>query len=94
MKAPRKTKNICHGRMAQQLDVLRVKGELIELLDRLPDDRCRTLLLLRHGLGLSWPVIRDAAERRGLFYSERHLYRLYAQALSQAEALLEAEHEG
>ncbi len=68
-------------------------GELLALLDRMPDERLRTLLLLRHGFGLSWPAIRTAGERRGLYYSERHLYRLYAQALSQAGALLEASHE-
>ena len=68
-------------------------GALLELMDRLPDERLRTLLLLRHGFGLSWPAIRTAGERRGLYYSERHLYRLYAQALSQAGALLEASHE-
>lgn len=66
---------------------------MLELLERLPDERMRTLLLLRHGFGLSWPAIRSAAARRGLYYSERHLYRLYAQALSQAGALLEAAHE-
>lgn len=66
---------------------------LLELLDRLPDERLRLLLLLRHGFGLSWPAIRSAAERRGLYYCERHLFRLYAQALAQAAALLEAAHE-
>lgn len=66
---------------------------MLELLERLPDERLRMLLLLRHGFGLSWPAIRIAAARRGLYYSERHLYRLYAQALSQAGTLLEAAHE-
>lgn len=66
---------------------------LLALLDRLPDGCGRTLLLLRHGLGLSWPAIRAAAERRGLFYSERHLFRLYARALAQAEALSGAGHD-
>ena len=35
-------------------------GALLELMDRLPDERLRTLLLLRHGFGLSWPAIRIA----------------------------------
>lgn len=66
---------------------------LLELLDRMPDERLRTLLLLRHGFGLSWPAIRAAAERRGLYYCERHLFRLYAQALAEAGALMGAAHE-
>lgn len=68
-------------------------GVLLELMDQIPDERLRTLLLLRHGFSLSWPAIRVAAERRGLYYSERHLFRLYGQALAQAGALLEASHD-
>lgn len=73
----------------QRLDALArtEPAALLELLERLPDERGRALLLLRHGLGLSWPAIRSAAERHGLCYSERHLFRLYALALAQAEAL-------
>ena len=73
----------------QRLDALArtEPAALLELLEHLPDERSRTLLLLRHGLGLSWPAIRIAAERHGLYYSGRHLFRLYAQALAQAEAL-------
>ncbi|MGX8692162.1 MAG: hypothetical protein ACSW8E_00200 [Clostridia bacterium] len=68
-------------------------GAFLTLLDELPDERLRLLLLLRHGFGLSWPAICLAAERRGLYYCERHLYRLYAQALVAAGTLLEASHE-
>jgi hypothetical protein len=66
---------------------------LLELLDRLPDERMYTLLLLRHGFAMSWPAIRSAAERRGMYYCERHLFRLYARALAETAALLEAAHE-
>ena len=93
MNAARKTKNVCRGALPRRLDELAARGGLPELLDRLPDERLRTLLLYRHGLALSWPAIRDAAERHGLYYSERHLYRLYAQALALAAGYLEAAHE-
>lgn len=67
---------------------------LLELLDRMEDRRSAYLLLMRHGLNMSWPSICEAAERHGLYYSARHFFRLYARALRQAEALEEARHEG
>ena len=74
----------------QRLDDLAAQKALGETLNRIPDERLRTLLLYRHELGLSWPAIREDAERNGLYYSERQLYRLYAQALALAAGLLEA----
>ena len=95
MKNTRARRSVGRSALPQRLSKLAQTdaGALLELMDRIPDERLRTLLLLRHGFGLSWPAIRSAAARRGLYYSERHLYRLYAQALSQAGALLEAAHE-
>ncbi len=79
--------------LAQKLDILAVFGLLPALLKLLPDERQRTLLLLRHGRGLSWPELRAEAARRGLYYSERQLYRIYEQALGCFEALTETAHE-
>lgn len=95
MKKTRARKSKGRSALPQRLSKLAQTdaGVLLELMDRIPDERLRTLLLLRHGFGLSWPAIRIAGERRGLYYSERHLFRLYAQALSQMGALLEASHE-
>lgn len=95
MKSTRGRRSTGRSMLPQRLDRL-AKADaaaLLRLLDRVPDERLRMLLLLRHGFGLSWPAIREATERRGLFYSERHVFRLYARALSQVSALLEAAHE-
>lgn len=64
---------------------------LSALLARMEDGRARLLLRLRHAEKLSWPELRAEAERRGLWYSERQLMRLYAAALEQAGRLLEAD---
>ena len=90
----RQTKNACRGGLPRRLDALAALGGLPGLLARIEDERLRTLLLLRHGLKLSWPAIRQAAARCGLYYGERQLFRLYAQALAQAETLLEADDDG
>lgn len=95
MKNTKAKRSMGHGALPQRLEELARTdaGAFLALLDRLPDERLRLLLLLRHGFGLSWPAIRAAGERRGLYYCERHLFRLYAQALSLAAALAEAPHE-
>ena len=90
MKAKRATKNLCHGLLQQRLDELAEHRLLQELLDRIPDARLRILLFFRHELGLSWPAIWEAAPRHRMYYSERQIYRLYAQALKLAAELLEA----
>ena len=88
----RRTKNGTRRALPMRLDALAAAGKLPALLEALPDERHRKLLFLRHALGLSWPAIRNSGCE--LYYSERQLYRLYAQALAQAGALLEAGHEG
>ena len=70
----------------RRLDELAARGRLLPALDALTDERQRTLILLRHGLGLSWPAARGEAERLGLLYSDRQLFRIYAQALRTLEA--------
>lgn len=91
MNQPQGKKCTDRSDLSERLEALRRSdaAALLELLDRLPDERLRALLLLRHGLGLTWPAIKIAVQRRGLYYSERTLYRMYAQALAQAAALLE-----
>lgn len=95
MKNTKARRSMGHGAASQRLERLARTdaGAFLALLDGLADERLRLLLLLRHGFGLSWPAIRRAGERRGLYYCERHLYRLYAQALALAEAQPEAAHE-
>lgn len=87
MRTKRRRKNLTHGALPARLDALAAEGRLPALLKELPDERERLLLLLRHGLGLSWPAIQEEVEKRQLYYCERHLYRLYAQALGRIAAL-------
>jgi hypothetical protein len=75
--------------LEHKLDALAALGLLPALLKLLPDEKQRTLLQLRHGLGLSWPVLRKEAARLGLFYSDRQLFRFYAQALGSFAELTE-----
>ena len=76
--------------LERKLDELTALGLLPALLNLLPDEKQRLLLHLRHRLGLSWPALRKEAEGCGLYYSERQLFRIYAQALAGFEALTEA----
>lgn len=92
MTGVRRRKNRLGRELPRRLDALAAAGGLEALLARLPEERHRALLQLRHGRGLSWPAIR-AVGHPALYFSERQLYRLYAQALAAAERLLEAEHE-
>lgn len=76
--------------LERKLDELTALGLLPALLTLLPDEKQRLLLHLRHRLDLSWPALRKEAARRGLYYSDRQFYRIYAQALGSVAVLLEA----
>lgn len=55
------------------------------LLSNILDERLHLLILQRHGYGLSWPMIFEDLKNRGIYYSTRHVYRLYAKAINQIE---------
>lgn len=86
MNRTRKRKSMGFSDWPARLDRLAAQGLLIRTLEKLPDERQQALILLRHGLGLSWPALRGEAEKLGLYYCERQLFRIYAQALRALEA--------
>ncbi|MBR5342759.1 MAG: hypothetical protein IK149_02545 [Oscillospiraceae bacterium] len=90
MNRTRKRRSMGRSAWPERLDRLAARGRLTRALERLPDERQRALILLRHGLGLSWPAIRSEAEKKGLCYCERQLFRIYAQALRALEAVDES----
>lgn len=55
-----------------------------DFVDSLPSPESREILQLRYCLGLSWPEVITQLERSGLYYSERHMYRLHGKALNEA----------
>lgn len=73
--------------IAQKLNELsRTNHSLFEyLLSNITDERLRLLLRQRHGYNLSWPMIFEDLKNRGMYYSARHIFRLYAKAISQME---------
>ena len=61
-------------------------------LDRIPDGMCRTILKRRYlEVGVNWTEIQDGLAQDGMFYSQRHLVRLFTRALEQAQRLWDGE---
>ena len=82
-------KNRPQKALHKRLDALAAEGKLDDLIIRLPDERHKMLIFLRHGKGLKWASVCGVAATNGLFYSQRQMLRLYAAALKQIESLLE-----
>ena len=64
-------------------ELYRVKHEALEVIEKVPDDKLRELLLLRYISVMTWEEI---AVSMGLSY--RHVCRLHGDALSQAKKYL------
>ena len=75
------------------LDRLAARGILEPMLGGIRDERLRTILTLRHGNGLGWAAVGEELKKEGLYYSERQIYRLYAQATLAFEKRWGAAHE-
>lgn len=90
MKQSKARESKAHSEMAQKLtDLSRKDYESFKtLLDQLSDKRLFTILFLRHGYGYSWDCVDAELKIQGMYYSIRHVFRLYAKALDQAEQIL------
>ena len=49
-------------------------------IDRIPHDSYRLMLKLRYLDCLSWERVQELLSRSGVFYSDRHIYRLHGEA--------------
>lgn len=58
--------------------------EVSDFIDSLPSPESREVLQLRYCLGLRWPEVIEQLSHSGLYYSERHVYRLHGKALNEA----------
>ena len=56
-------------------------------IDRIPNDSYRLMLKLRYLDCLSWERVQELLSRSGVFYSDRHIYRLHGEALEAARRL-------
>ena len=56
-------------------------------IDRIPHDSYRLILKLRYLDCLSWERVQELLSRSGVFYSDRHIYRLHGEALEAARRL-------
>lgn len=81
-----KTKND----MAQRLTDMSYKNypAFSSLLNQISDSYLSLILRMRHGYGWTWPVIHYELKDFGLYYSLRHVFRLYAKALDEVEKIL------
>lgn len=55
-----------------------------EMVDGLEDLGERAVLRLRYLEGRRWPEVFSEMEKLGLYYCERHIYRIHARALERA----------
>ena len=58
--------------------------EVSTFIDSLPTPEYREILAWRYGLGLPWPAVLEGVKAAGLYYTERHLFRLHGLALNEA----------
>lgn len=90
MKQSKARESKAHSEMAQKLTDLSRKDcvSFKALVDQLSDKRLSMILFLRHGYGCSWDCVDAELKSQGMYYSLRHIFRLYAKALDQAEQIL------
>lgn len=68
--------------------------EVEDFINLLPDVRHRAVLTLYYVNLLKWPRVVEEMEKCGLYYSERHIFRLHGDALQQARILWADQHPG
>lgn len=58
-----------------------------EFIDKLPNSDHRAILRLRYLSGMGWVNVQMKLYDAGIFYSERHIFRLHGEALESAREL-------
>ena len=96
--AAKKLTQMIVNERARELELVGEEIENYQLVEkfvaRLPESAQRTILRRRYlDVGKSWEEIREELAKDGLYYSQRHLQRLHAQALEAAQKLWNQEGE-
>lgn len=68
--------------------------EVEDFINLLPDVRHRAVLTLYYVNLFKWPRVVEEMEKCGLYYSERHVFRLHGDALQQARLVWADQHPG
>ena len=68
-------------------DARRKEAEVENFISRLTDVRHRAVLTLYYVNLMTWPRVVKELEKCGIYYSERHVFRLHGEALQAARAL-------
>ena len=76
------------------LEAERKEKEVEDFISLLPDVRHRAVLTLYYVNLFKWPRVVEEMEKCGLYYSERHVFRLHGDALQQARVLWAEQHPG
>ena len=62
----------------------RLEKEVADFVDSLPTPEFREVLYLRYCERLRWPEVVKRMSTDGLYYSDRHVFRLHGRALNEA----------
>lgn len=74
------------------LEVKQRERDVEEFINQLPDVRHRAVLSLHYVALLRWPRVIAEMEKCGLYYSDRHIFRLHGDALQAARILWAEQH--
>lgn len=75
-------------------DAKRRERDVEEFISQIPDVRHRAVLSLYYVSLLKWPRVVEEMEKCGLYYSDRHIFRLHGDALQSARILWTSQHAG
>ena len=75
-------------------DASEKEREVEDFISKLPDVRYRAVLTLYYVNLFTWPRVVQEMEKCGLYYSERHVFRLHGDALQAARTLWAETHPG
>lgn len=58
-----------------------------DFVEAMPTPVYREILMLRYCEGLRWPLVGQAMEKSGCYYSDRHIFKLHGRALQEAREI-------
>lgn len=70
--------------VAKHMEAADRMREIEGFIDSLPSQNSRIILRYKYVEMLHWPELKRALEKSGIYYDERHIYRLHGLALNEA----------